>query len=122
MQPPLQNIRLSQKEKDMLIRVKRATGIKHWNVLCRWAFCVSLADPTPLSSTVPGADSSVEMTWKTFGGPMASLYTQLLQHRCNQDGIKGKKASADHFRKVLQRGITQLSKVDGLEAFLKSPI
>ena len=31
----LDNIRLSQKAKDQLIRLKRHTGIEHWNVLCR---------------------------------------------------------------------------------------
>lgn len=61
-------IRLSQQGKDQLIKLKRYTGIEHWNVLCRWAFCLSLSEPSvPPNAKIP-ADSNVEMTWKVFGG------------------------------------------------------
>jgi len=46
----LDHIRVSERGRDQLVRLKRPTGIQHWNVLCRWAFCMSLADscvPTP---------------------------------------------------------------------------
>ena len=33
----IEHIRVSQHAKDQLIRLKRVTGIKNWNVLCRWA-------------------------------------------------------------------------------------
>ena len=33
--------------KEQLIRLKTRTGIPQWNILCRWAFCLSLAEPTP---------------------------------------------------------------------------
>ena len=62
----LDHIRLSQQSRDQLIRLKRHTGIKHWNVLCRWAFCASLAEPTvPAPAKIP-ADSTLEMTWQVF--------------------------------------------------------
>lgn len=35
---PIEHIRLSQQAKEQLTRLKRWTGLKHWNELCRWAF------------------------------------------------------------------------------------
>jgi DNA sulfur modification protein DndE len=49
----IKQIRLSSQARDQLIRLKTKTGIAHWNILCRWAFCLSLkqpAVPTPLRS------------------------------------------------------------------------
>lgn len=40
----VEHVRVSQQAKDHLVRLKRITGIKNWNVLCRWALCVSLAE------------------------------------------------------------------------------
>ena len=50
----LETVRLSQRGKEQLIKLKRVTGIKQWNVLCRWALCVSLADPTTGGRRLPG--------------------------------------------------------------------
>ena len=33
----VEHIRLSKQAKNQLIKLKRVTGIEHWNVLCRWA-------------------------------------------------------------------------------------
>ncbi|WP_197491427.1 DNA sulfur modification protein DndE [Methylomonas methanica] len=72
-------IRLSEKQKQQLIILKRKTGIENWNVLCRWALCISLADPTiPPKEDIP-SDSNVEMTWKTFGGEYADAYLAILK-------------------------------------------
>jgi len=69
----IDHIRLSQQAKDQLIKLKRVTGIEHWNVLCRWALCVSLAESSiPPAAKIP-SDSNVEMSWKVFGGPRAGL-------------------------------------------------
>ena len=72
-------IRLSEKQKQQLIVLKRKTGIENWNVLCRWALCMSLADPTvPPKEDIP-SDSNVEMSWKTFAGEYADVYLSLLK-------------------------------------------
>lgn len=70
----LDTVRISQRGKDQLIRLKRITGIGNWNILCRWALAISLADPTvPLVRDIR-TDSNIEMTWRTFGGPWADVY------------------------------------------------
>lgn len=78
----LDHIRLSNQAKEQLIRLKRSTGIKNWNVLSRWAFCASLADKTPPGGSKIATDSSVEMSWKVFGGEYQDVYLALLKERC----------------------------------------
>jgi Domain of unknown function (DUF1832). len=35
-------VRVNEDCKERLITLKRYTGIQNWNVLCRWAFCISI--------------------------------------------------------------------------------
>ena len=106
----VEHIRLSQRAKDQLIKLKRVTGIEHWNVICRWAFCVSLSERSvPPVVRVP-ADSNVEMSWRVFGGRYADLYVALLKERCEQDGLgTNSEVLAQQFRLHLHRGIAYLA-------------
>ena len=106
----LDTIRLSEQAKDQLTRVKRSTRVKNWNVLCRWALCMSLAEETvPTASKIP-ADSSVEMTWKVFGGADADVYLALIKQRCHEDGLGTESTTIEEqFRLHLHRGIGYLS-------------
>ena len=109
MSPNLPNsVRVNQQAKDQLIKLKRITGIKQWNVLCRWALCVSLADPSPpLVRSVRG-DSNVEMSWKTFAGPLDAALVALLTRRMTESD-EGLESLADVLAAHLHRGIGQLS-------------
>ncbi len=106
---PVEHIRLSQQAKEHLIRLKTKTGIKQWNILCRWAFCISLAESSiPSPAKIP-ADSNVEMDWKTFGGAYSEIYSALLKERCKQDCLDlSEDALAEQFRLHLHRGIGYL--------------
>jgi DNA sulfur modification protein DndE len=88
-----ETVRVSQQGKEQLIKLKRVTRIKQWNVLCRWALCLSLRDPSPPLSTAIPADSNVEMTWRTFAGPHGDVYLALLRYRCHTDGHEVNDAS-----------------------------
>jgi len=89
--------------------LKRRTGIKNWNVLCRWALCASLAEPSIPADQQIGTLSNVEMSWSTFSGPSADLYTAIIQARCEADGIPQTPDNlAKQFRLHLHRGITYL--------------
>jgi len=103
-------IRLSQQGKDQLTKLKRYTGIEHWNVLCRWAFCLSLSEPrVPPNAKIP-ADSNVEMTWKVFGGRHHEIYLALLKERCLRDGFETDPETLHHqFRLHLHRGVSYLA-------------
>ena len=110
MEPPIDRIKLSQSAKDQLTKLKRNTKIDQWNILCRWAFCRSLAEPT-LPSPVPiPADSNVEMSWRVFGGDIADILLMALKQRCYNDGLPlDKETLANQFRLHLHRGIGYLA-------------
>jgi DNA sulfur modification protein DndE len=106
----IKQIRLSSQAKDQLIRLKTKTGIQQWNVLCRWAFCLSLRQPNPPSPVEVPADSNVEMSWQVFGGEAQELYLALLKERCQRDGLGGaEEVLASQFRLHLHRGISYLA-------------
>ena len=106
----IEHIRLSQQAKDQLIKLKRVTGIEHWNVLCRWALCLSLAEQSVPSPAKIPADSNVEMSWRVFGGRHADLYMALIKERCVRDGLgTDPELLAQQFRLHLHRGISYLA-------------
>jgi DNA sulfur modification protein DndE len=102
----IKQIRLSTQAKEQLIRLKARTGIPHWNVLCRWAFCLSLRQASPPTPVDIPADSNVEMTWQVFGGDAHELYLALLKERCELDGLgTSEEVLARQVRLHLHRGI-----------------
>jgi DNA sulfur modification protein DndE len=106
---PLEHIRVSKAARDQLVTLKRRTGISHWNVLCRWAFCRSLAEPAVPPTVRLAADSSVEMTWKVFAGAYGDELWALLRLRCHRDGFDlDEETLAQQFRLHLHRGIGYL--------------
>jgi len=110
MEPPLERIRLSQAAKDQLLKLRRNTKIDQWNILCRWAFCRSLAEPTLPSPVFIPADSNVEMTWRVFGGEMSDILLLALKQRCYNDCFStDKETLATQFRLHLHRGIGYLA-------------
>jgi DNA sulfur modification protein DndE len=110
MEPPLNSIKLSQTAKEQLIKLKRTTKIEQWNILCRYAFCLSLAEPTIPSPVPIPSDSNVDMTWRVFGGELSDILIVALKQRCYQDDLPlDKETLAQQFRLHLHRGIGYLS-------------
>ena len=87
MNQPIERIRISQAAEEQLNKLKRITKIKQWNILCRWALCRSLAEPSVPSPVPIKTDSKVEMTWNVFGGEIADILSIALKQRCHQDGL-----------------------------------
>ena len=79
MNSPIETIHVSQTARDQLVKLKRYTGLKNWNIVCRWGFCASLAEPSPPPASRIPSDSSVEMTWRVFGGAHHELYLALTE-------------------------------------------
>ena len=107
----VKNIRLSSQAKDQLIRLKSRTGIQNWNVLCRWAICLSLKEPSiPNDKNDPPLDSNVEMSWHVFGGEYHEIYEAMIKQRCINDGLgDDPTALSKYFRLHLNRGISYLA-------------
>src|SRR3569832_2053325 len=82
----IKQVRVSTQAREQLIRLKPRTGIAHWNVLCRWAFCLSLRQPSPLSALDGAADSNVVMSWAGVGGDAHESCLALRKERCERDG------------------------------------
>jgi DNA sulfur modification protein DndE len=106
----IKQVRLSGQARDQLIRLKTRTGVQNWNVLCRWAFCLSLKQASPPAPMEVSADSNVEMTWQVFGGDAHEIYLALLKERCERDGLgTSEDVLARQLRLHLHRGIGYLA-------------
>jgi len=106
MNQTIDTIRLSEKQKSKLVTLKRKTGIENWNVLCRWALCMSLAEPSvPPREDIP-TDSNVEMTWKVFAGEHSDIYLALLRQAYKNQSVQLEDIHfGDFVRLHLNRGI-----------------
>lgn len=106
----LRQIKLSVQDKEKLSRLKGKTGVQYWNVLCRWALCFSLKEPSVPVNIEQPADSNLEMSWVTFGGENYKLFESLVKARCIKDNLPTDNATlAKYFKLHLSRGISYLS-------------
>ena len=116
MNNPIERVRISQTAEDGLNKLKRSTKIKQWNILCRWALCRSLAEPSIPSPVPIKTDSKVEINWDTFGGEIGDLLLIAIQQRCHQDGLPtDQETIKQQFTLHLHRGIGYLAGDANLE-------
>lgn len=120
MTPPVETVRVSQRGKEILIKLKRNTGLDQWNVLCRWAFCASLLRDSKPPKLKGLEESNIEMSWKTFAGGISEHLTALVRLRAEGQGIdlKSETAIAEYFRSHLERGISNIQNTKSISALL----
>lgn len=100
----------------MLITLKRRSGIKNWNILCRWAFCLSLSVTEKPRKIDQAGETAVEMTWKTFAGQHDEIYLALLKQRCLQEKLElTPKVLQKQLHNHLYRGIGYLASNNGIK-------
>lgn len=105
----VRQIRLSGQSKEKLGRLKGKTGIKNWNVLCRWALCYSLHEGTVPTDIPINADSNLEMSWYTFSGEFNEVYEALVIEWCIEKDIEPTEENlSKYFKLHLERGISYL--------------
>jgi len=112
MKPPVETVRISQQGRDQLIKLKRATGIEHWNIICRWALCVSLREPTvPIRAISSPSEGGVEISWKIFSGDLSDVLAALVFSRATKDRVDttDPTALASYFRDHVHRGLGYLA-------------
>ncbi|HBP5283224.1 MULTISPECIES: DNA sulfur modification protein DndE [Pseudomonas] len=105
----IDRIRLTASAKNQLSTLKRKTGIEHYNSICRYALCLSLAE----ASMPPDEDLSysggIEIDWRTLTGGHEDLYLNLLLLRVQQDG---EPTTPENIKKLcthhLHRGLSYL--------------
>ena len=102
--------RLSQAERERLIRVKARTGVQSWSALCRWALCWSLAEPSVPVGMDSLSDSNVELDWPGLASAYSEIYAAILRQRCPRDGLGDEDETLlRYFRLHLNRGINHYS-------------
>lgn len=108
MKPPCETLRLGKQSRDNLIKIKRVTGIEHWNIICRWALLVSLREPTRPVSPPESSEGGVEIAWKVFAGDYSDVLASLLFLR-NHDEGESALDSATALRGHVTRGLGYLA-------------
>lgn len=106
----IETVRINAQGREQLIRLKRYTGIEHWNELCRWAFCLSLAENTRPPATRSKLEGGVDMSWRTFAGAYPDVYLAVLKQRCVEDGLGvAPEILNEQLRLHIQRGLGYLA-------------
>lgn len=105
----IETVRITKKGRDQLSTLKSRTGIDQWNILCRWALCLSLAEPSR-PRPPSGGERPIEIAWKTFGGEHADLYLALVKQRCARESLEiTEQIVSDELHAHVHRGIAYLA-------------
>lgn len=120
MKPPVETVRVSQRGKEILTKLKRNTGLDQWNVLCRWALCASLMRDSKPPKVKGLQESNIEISWKTFAGGQADHLAALVKARADQHDIDPQQADAlaEYFRAHLERGISNIQNTRDISSLL----
>ena len=110
MKPPVETVRISKQGRDQLMKVRRQTGIENWNILCRWALCLSLRETIPPPAVKQKLDGGVEMTWKVFSGEESDSLSALIRIRAVSDGFASEAEGESNCLKAhLHRGLSYMA-------------
>lgn len=106
----IDRIRLTAAAKNQLISLKRKTGVEHYNVLCRHAFCLSLANPSIPPKETFNFSGGIDIDWRIFTGGHEILYLNLLLMRLHLDNVPADETVARQMLTLhLHRGLSYLS-------------
>jgi DNA sulfur modification protein DndE len=122
MKPPVDTVRISSRGREILIKIKRNTGIERWNEICRVALCHSLANPSLPPKNQKSWDSAIEIEWKTFAGDLGDSICSAFILRANTDQIDLNKREKviDYFRAHIERGITAIQNSKTVTSYLEN--
>jgi len=118
-------LRTSSNVKSSLTRIKTITGISNWNIICRWAFCLSIKQSS-LPREVEEKLDGVEIDYETLVGKNKSIYTQLLiNNLVAHNVVVDKKNLTKYLYAHVNRGVNiiytnKLKDISGLMAFTNS--
>lgn len=120
----IESIRLTGSEKEMLLRIKRKTGVASWNVLCRWAFMLGLTQDSFSRISSEEKRDAIEIKWDTFAGKSSDIYMGIIRLQYAKELNNNKTINLfDFVHGVLATGIRILSKSaaqDDLKCFNRS--
>ena len=108
MEFPIDRVRLTHSEKNLLTRMKAKTGIDNWNIFSRWALCVSLSKSTKIDFSSNESNYAIEMSWMVFAGKDYKIYQDLLIADCVMNDLKPNK---QNLNRVLRARISNGVKI-----------
>jgi len=100
-------VRISARGREILIKLKRYTGIGQWNTLCRLAYCYSLAIATEPTQVPEKGDVALEIEWPTFAGPIKTELAALTAARATTAAV-AEQDIARYVRSHLERGLSAI--------------
>jgi DNA sulfur modification protein DndE len=103
-------VRISTRGREILIKLKRYTGIGQWNTLCRVAYCYSIAIATEPTQAPEKGDIALEIEWPTFAGALRNDLGALTISRMTKSGVAPQDA-AKYVRAHLERGLSAIQNV-----------
>ncbi len=106
MKAPTDSVRLTATERDLLLKIKRRTGIDSWNVICRWALTLGLRENNPYIRKTHEKRDAIEIKWETFAGKQSEILLALVLISFNaQKTITQDSLLPDFFYSRLEDGI-----------------
>lgn len=107
-------VRISTRGREILIKLKRYTGIGQWNTLCRIAYCYSIAIATEPTQTPEKGDIALEIEWQTFAGPIKTELAALTVARATTAAV-AEQDIARYVRSHLERGLSAIQNARSVE-------
>ena len=100
----IDTLKTSSNLKNSLTRIKTITGISNWNVICRWALCLSLKQNS-LPREVDEKLDGVEIDYDVLVGKNKTIYTQLLINNLQRHQVEiNKKNLTKYLNAHVNRG------------------
>jgi len=100
-------LRLSKQTREQIATLKRRTQVRHMNVLCRWALCRSLQEPSP--PPLGPTDTATEIEWGIFVGAGGAVWWPLLLESASVQGLRVDASVAEALlRAHVARGMSYL--------------
>lgn len=115
---PVQYVKISEKYKDLLIKIKKNTGIMQWNEIFRIALCISLNEKKNIIEKDIKA-SILAIEWKTFSGSMSGYLSSLINvlYINNAELMNIKKEEFVQYH--IERGIEKMVKLKSVNDLCK---
>jgi DNA sulfur modification protein DndE len=107
-------VRISTRGREILIKLKRYTGVGQWNTLCRVAYCYSLSIATEPTLNPEKGDVALEIEWPTFAGPIKTELAALTVSRATAAAV-AEQDIARYVRSHLDRGLSAIQNVRSVE-------
>ena len=119
----IESLKISDRAFLDISQIKSKTRIDTMNIICRWAFNISLSSDLPPPPLAKEDKINKEIDWKIFAGDYEYLITGLLKNRLNQDKIKiTNETMSDHLRLHVQRGLSLIAaqkNIKNIEDFIE---